>query len=124
LQTNSYFAHVQNVLLGLLTDLSSSIQEIGLKILKVAMENEVKDRQFRAPDFNKTADSLVELLSEKYLWTPPPILSHLSFDEICQLVRSKSLEMTFSNITCHSKSVKRTVKLVTEASKSICGNDK
>ena len=52
--------------------------------------------------------------------TEPPITRKLSDEEIEELIKTKEMK-NFDRLPCHTQAVERCVKLVTEASSSVCG---
>jgi len=57
--------------------------------------------------------------------TEPPILKNFSEDHINELVvgNTEKLE-SFRKLPCHTQPVERCIKMVTEASKQVCGQTK
>ena len=51
----------------------------------------------------------------------PALLSEISNDELFQSIQAP---LNFPNFPCHSQSVERAVKLVTEAAFKVCGADR
>ena len=54
--------------------------------------------------------------------TEPPLTRGISSEEIDILIRTKG-QKEFPNLPCHTQAVERCVKLVTEASSLVCGDE-
>lgn len=54
--------------------------------------------------------------------TEPPLTCNLTDTGIDVLIKSKEKKI-FEQLPCHTQAVKRCVKLVTEASSSVCGSN-
>lgn len=55
--------------------------------------------------------------------TEPPLITKYSNEELLNLVSAGSSFLEFESLPCHTQAVERCVKLVTEASTSVCGPD-
>ena len=61
---------------------------------------------------------MYDLLNTDFVWSPPPILSTITLNEIEMAIQEVTVSSLFAGIPCHSQAVERTVKLVSESSKA------
>ncbi|KAF2895844.1 hypothetical protein ILUMI_10331 [Ignelater luminosus] len=115
IERNGFFAHPKNLLVSMLFDDRNHIRELALRrIIKARKaESSTKRRIFKPPKTNFSARDYTEII----VWhdcqvTPPPVLRHIFNEDLQVLAKDKSWEIDFP---CHTKSVERCVKLVTEA---------
>lgn len=103
------------------------VRELGLRRILKARKN-VKGktiRNFRVPTLDFTAIDYVDMIQ----WnacnvTPPPLLKNVTDEEIGELIKTgRPLMSDFNMFPCHTQTVERCVKLVTEASQSVCGTE-
>ena len=122
-QRNAFYAHPENLLFCMINDKSSVIRELGWRRIKKARElNKGKTvRMFHVPKLNFEATSYTDLISWQTVHiTEPPITRHVDDKELDILIQSKEKKQ-FPSFPCHTQAVERCVKLVTEASFSVCG---
>lgn len=122
IQRNSYFAHPENLLLGMLTDPQKHIRELAARrILKARNIKTNKLRIFKLPDINFNALSYIDLIDWQENVTEPPILKTIPDEDIQLLVEQKGEgEIILLRLPCHTQAVERAVKTVTEASNTLC----
>lgn len=124
IQRNGFFGHPENVLLAMIADERVKVRELGLRrILKARSEaTSCRDiRIFKLPNFNFDAKDYIDMIPwQECTVTEPPILSGLCDDELKDYIRSNEIPK-LEKYPCHTQSVERCVKLVTEASASVCG---
>jgi hypothetical protein len=128
IQRNAYWAHQENVLLAMFADEDQENRMCAVSIIKRIRQNTVSAtskskqqvREFRPPQVNDSAVSLQDLLPPaKECSFEPPLTMLLSNEELDKIV-----DVRFTvDIPCHSQAVERSVKMVTEASKSVYGFD-
>ena len=125
IQRNGYFAHPENVLLSMLTDAREEIRELAQRrILKAKSEESYAIRKFEIPKLNFDAKDYIDLINwMDVIITVPPVFRYLSKEDITLLVTSDSKEVNFADFPCHTQAVERCVKLVTEASAEVCGEN-
>lgn len=123
IQRNAFFAHPENVLLGMMNDDRSHIRELAWRRTKRAREQRKGQsiRIFKIPVLNFDAKDYTDIIN----WhdmniTEPPLTYNLSDKDIDDLIESKQKKV-FANLPCHTQAVERVVKLVTKASSSVCG---
>lgn len=131
---NAFFAHPENLLLSILSDDDEKIRYHGWnKILSIRNKNSdtTQIRQFKIPKLNFDANHYTELIDwENQAASVPPILRNFGFGENdARILAKKKLcdhELGFNimEIPCHTQSVERCVKAVTEASGSVCGEER
>ncbi|GBP46966.1 hypothetical protein EVAR_30998_1 [Eumeta japonica] len=124
IQRNSFFAHPENILLAMLQDDESHIRELGLRrVLKARKEFKGKKvREFQLPNLKIDASNYYDLIdwsNEKI--TEPPMTMKYSDAEISSVISSGDKLFEIEKYLCHTQAVERCVKLVIEASSSVCG---
>ena len=124
MQRNAFFAHPENLLLCMINDESSNIRQLGWKQIKKAREQSKRKtiRTFQILDLNFEAELYFDMINwQNVNLTEPPITRSISDKEINYLISSK--EKSFPHLPCHTQAVERCVKLVTEASSLVCGQN-
>lgn len=123
IQRNGFFAHSENILLAMLQDERRRIRELALRRILRAREKKhnFNIRIFEVPKLNFDAEEYFSLInwSDECL-SEPPITQNLKDDEIKDMIKTGSI-MKIPNFPCHSQAVERHIKLVTDASVSVCG---
>lgn len=127
-QRNAFFCHPENMMLAMIMDERPHIREIGYRrILKSRNEPSAKGyvRDFKIPSINFSANDYTELIDWSMCkLTPPPLLSKMPTEYIDSLLKDKILpEFNYLKFPCHTQSVERCVKLVTEAAEKVCGHE-
>lgn len=135
IQRNGYFAHPENMLLAFLTDERHEIRQLGLRRILKARINENDPqivREFKVPPMSFGAEDYTNLISwQKVNITEPPLTKGLTDDQIRHCIQciSETGEMgsdwfvDFPKFPCHTQAVERMVKLVTEASAAVIGEE-
>lgn len=127
IQRNGYFGNPENILIAMLTDDRYFIRELGLhRIMAARARKSIGLRKFTIPDFNFEAEDYHELIDWKN-WekTEPPLTMGISDEALKQMVLDGVPAEVFDfQFPCHTQSVERIVKLVTEASAAVCGKTK
>lgn len=115
-----FFAHPENLHVSMLFDDRYHIRELALRSIIKAREAEstTKHRIFKPPKINFSATDYTDII----VWnecrvTAPPVLRHISNDDLQIMAKDKNLNIV--DFPCHTQSVERCVKLVTEASQSV-----
>ena len=122
---NAYFAHPENILLAMITDHQPHIRELGLRrIMKArAAKPNIRTRRFKVPtNLNFNAGEYYEVIDcSELAITEPPVVNAMTDTELWQFIRmDETPTILFPKFPCHTQAVERLVKVVTEASKSIC----
>ncbi|KAB0805378.1 hypothetical protein PPYR_02348 [Photinus pyralis] len=130
---NSYFAHPENILLGMLGDTREHIRELAVRRILKARRSNIQQfpRQFEVPNsLNINASCYTDLIDWSWgtlVINEPPLTIGLSEAVLLNdFVKNPGTSMRFSEIKsypCHTQAVERAVKIVTEASGTVCGSD-
>lgn len=106
----------------MLTDDRPAIRILALRrILKTRdqSQNSINVRKFQVPEINFEADEYYEMIPyANYLHNEPPLTKSISVEELKSYIESNE-NLTFPNYPCHSQSVERCVRLVTEAAAAV-----
>ena len=125
LSRNAYFAHVEHVLTSALADNDQKVRSFAVK--KILEREPIPDdrqeiRRFVMPKVNFQSKHYMDLVnwnsSDIYI---PPVIQFLAVNEIKSIVEAP---YRFPDIPCHSQSVERCVKLVSEASSQVADYEK
>ena len=146
LQRNSFFVHLANALLSMLSDTSSDVRKAAvyrIQCLRAIMEpvNQSKINMQKSEDKNDSSDTIPTPTIRKFLlpqvnlqarsyhkmtnvnttnMTEPPLL-RLFPDQKIEEITTTPLKL---HHPCHNQAVKRHIKNVGEASLSVCGFEK
>lgn len=125
IQRNAFFAHPENVLLAMLADDRKYIRELALRrVLKSRVSrNDNQIRDFKVPKLNFAATDYTELIdwqSEEV--TEPPLTKSISEAVLRNMIVNIPETIEILSFPCHTQAVERHIKMVTEASTSVCGN--
>ena len=124
IQRNGFFGHPENVLLAMISDERVKVRELGLRHILKARSEAASSRDiriFQIPNFKFDAKDYIDIIPwQECSVTEPPILSRLSDEDLKDFIKSNDIPK-FEKSPCHTQSVERCVKLVTEASASVCG---
>lgn len=124
IQRNAYFAHPENLLLSMLSDENKTVRELAARRILQARSSphtEKVPRVFEVPQINFDANNYIDLIYWQQQFFDPPILRHISNQEINEVIESQGDEnLIFLKLPCHTQAVERSVKIVTEASMSLC----
>lgn len=127
---NAFFAHPEHIAVAKVNDDREDVRLEGWKSILNArskVDDNVSIRKFKVPEVNFNCDDYLELTADDTIEADPPILKDIAINEenIEFLASKKILEHEFGvfikNIPLHTQSVERTVKMVTESSKKVCG---
>src|SRR6218665_338321 len=126
IQCNGFFGHPENILLGMISDTRKHICALGLRrILKSRNDSHPENGvgAFVIPELNFAASDYIDLIDWQNLSiTEPPVLSTLSRTDLEEIIASDCVPVfQFPKFPCHTQSVERSVKLVTEASAAEVG---
>ncbi|KAK0069476.1 hypothetical protein Bpfe_000653 [Biomphalaria pfeifferi] len=112
----------------MLTDEKSEIRELALRrIMKSRKQKRTSSvRSFRVPLINFEATSYIDMIDwQKTPITEPPIVMDIDDDTFLTMIREEDTpRLDFARYPCHTQSVERHIKLVTEASQVVCGPEK
>ncbi|GBM88836.1 hypothetical protein AVEN_121326-1 [Araneus ventricosus] len=121
IQRNAFFEDTENVLLEMLVDEREHIRELVYRRILKARQTVPKKktvRDFVPPKINFQASDYIEIINcNSCVVYPPPMLRDLSEDDIKSLINSDTMPIReIQKFPCHTQSVERCVKLVTESS--------
>ena len=105
---------------------SAIIRELGLRPILKAKEcaEETIPRTFKLPKLIFSATSYYSMINWQTIQvTEPPATKKISAEDITTLINTKELPKIIPNFPCHTQAVERLIKLVTEASTSVVGNE-
>ncbi|ESO06494.1 hypothetical protein HELRODRAFT_160670 [Helobdella robusta] len=120
IERNAFYAHPENLLVSMLFDDRDYIRELACRrIIKARnTDNGFKQRIFKTPKLNFSAKDYTEIISwQECQVTLPPVLRDVTNDKLKKMAKDGSLKIV--DFPCHTQSVERYVKLVTEASQSV-----
>ncbi|ESN95353.1 hypothetical protein HELRODRAFT_179421 [Helobdella robusta] len=120
IERNAFYAHPENLLVSMLFDDRDYIWELACRrIIKARnTDNGFKQRIFKTPKLNFSAKDYTEIISwQERQVTVPPVLRDVTNDELEKMAKDGSLKIV--DFPCHTQSVERCVKLLTEASQSV-----
>jgi len=126
IQHNTYFAHPLNLLLAIMTNHRPHIRELGLqRVMKTRAANHIGQiGRFKVPKKLKIdASEYFDMINLAVCpISEPPVTKALTYAELRELI---TMEMTtnvsFLKFPCHTQTVERCVKVVTEAAKTVYG---
>ena len=125
IQRNAFFSHPENLLLAMLTDEKPAMRELAMRrILKARKQPSTnKVRSFSVPVLNFEATSYLEMIDWQTIpVTEPPVTREIDDNTLLRLIREDDTPvLEFARYPCHTQAVERHIKLVTEASASVCG---
>ena len=128
MQRNAFFAHPENVLVGMLGDEDINLRRIAVNMIvnfrskarEAAAKGETSRanclRKFQIPKIYPTAKAInkfIELNVDTLL--EPPLTMGIADEELQEFITTPLL----TRLPCHNQAVERHVKLVTEASASV-----
>lgn len=130
LSRNAYLAHPENVMLALLNDDDMEVRQNGwLNVFNARnISNDQTLRIFKVPKLNFDCTDYKDLVTIDS--TDPPLLRSIEVNaENIEFLSSKPLldhdiGVELAKIPLHTQAVERCVKVVTEAAKSVCGEEK
>lgn len=129
-----FLAHPENIMIAILNDKNEQVRYRGWKkLLEVRKSDEPNERVriFNLPTSNFNANNYTEMIDwENITETILPILKKMDFgSNNAKFLAQKKLsdyELPFDlmKLPCHTQSVERCVKIVTEASLAVCGEER
>ena len=131
-QHNAYFAHPENLLCTMLTDDDVGVRKEAVeKVLAIRASKINKPRSriargirfFKPPPLkwdNTSYTNMIDWSAKEVTMTEPPVIRTFTDDEIKSALTSP---LSLPGYPCHTTSVERCVKLVTEASMQVYGEE-
>ena len=129
IQRNCYFGHHENILLSMIFDNKQAIRLLGWqRIKKARTSNSVRSsiRAFRLPEINFNAESYIDMVKwQDIVYTEPPLTTVFSDHQINQFCSTAALpDDKWTEVPCDTQAVERHIKLVSEASATVCGKER
>src|SRR6218665_3895856 len=131
IQRNGYYGHSENILLCMLSDERPHIRELAFRRIlgarmEIASNSTTTVRQFRVPKLNFEAEDYTELVDWQSIdRCSPPVMKGMSDSEIITFVESRATDkVDYPRFPCHTKGAERCIKLVTQASAAVCGEER
>lgn len=127
IKRNAWFSHPENLLLSMISDPDADKRQLGWRrILKArtTLRRTNAVREFSVPlEIRLDAPSYVEVIDwSNCKLTEPPLTKHISTEVLRENIRSSAFaNEDLKDFPCHTQSVERMVKLVTEAASAVCG---
>jgi len=128
---NGYYGHSENILLCMLSDERPHIRELAFRRIMAARKETESNatttvRRFRVPEMNFEADDYTELVDWQSIdRSSPPVMKDLSDSEIITFVKNKATDkVDYPRFPCHTQGTERCIKLVTQASAAVCGEER
>ena len=125
IQRNAYFAHPENILLGMVFDEVEETRRFAWDMIIKAKYSPRQQyrREFHIPKLEFNATEFEKIIDwDSVHITVPPLLEYLTLDELEDNSRNclKLEEEDIKLIPCHTQAVERCVQLVTSASATTC----
>ena len=130
IQRNAYFAEPSIMLTSMLEDTQEEIRQFGVNLIENSRQKPPRPpkrkvlkgiRKHEVPPLNWEAKTWKDLIDWKSItvWEPR-IFQKISLEQIQDAVQTPII---FPKYPCHSQTVERTVKLVTECSSAVYGEE-
>ena len=122
IQRNSYWCHPEAVLLAMMCDLRKDVREQAVAVVKKCrQEANNKLRVYELPIVNFSATTYYNMFDwNTTTCTEPPLSAGLTEDELNAVVNEP---MTIKYYPIHTQSVERAVRLVSQASMEVLGQE-
>ncbi|GBM59036.1 hypothetical protein AVEN_7417-1 [Araneus ventricosus] len=111
----------------MLHDSRKHIRELAVRRILGAREKKTKKsgglRFFKLPKLNFEADDYIDLIDySNCVVTEPPTNMHIRDKDLKEMCKEEQfIVLTFEEFPCHTQSVERCVKLISEAAMKVCG---
>ena len=108
----------------MICDERSHIRELGWRrVLKARSNNQEEIRTFKVPPIKYSSEDYIDLIDWGALetFTEPPLTKRLSESQLKSFINTNALWDDIPKIPCHTQSVERHIKLVTQAGEKVCG---
>ena len=124
MNNNNFFAHPENILLTAVGDMNEDNRRYGIENIIAAREKldphgcNIRTFEKKNIALNFSAASYLDIIDwTKCDVTPPPLLSHISIEDLIY-----SRPIVLDQITCHSQAVERAIKDISAASSKVYGH--
>ncbi|GBL62145.1 hypothetical protein AVEN_225590-1 [Araneus ventricosus] len=125
---NAFMAHPGNLLLNMLVEERRRIRELAVRRIIKARESSSTVERLRlvVSKLNFKANQYIDMIDWlKCDVTEPPITDDLTVEELKSIAENASIkDLEIFKFPCHTKTVERCVKLMTEAASTVCGSHK
>ena len=130
---NAFFLHPENLLISMLTDERQHVRELAARRIIKARNSptnlkphKASVRIFRPPEIVYDAEEYIDSIKwHTILITSPPVLRKVPNSVFESMIRDGVCpKWDFVKFPCHSQAVERCVKVVTEASAHVCGQER
>ena len=126
IERNAFFSHPENVIYSMIHDENITIRKLGWRKILKAREQENFPRNpvrvFELPKLIKNCESYYSMIEWPKYYAEPPLTRSIPLDIIRNGVETGSIEVQLpTDIPCHTQSVERHKKLVSEDSRKVCG---
>ncbi|GBL82439.1 hypothetical protein AVEN_252575-1 [Araneus ventricosus] len=123
---NAYFAHPEHLLLAILHDSRKHIRELAVRRILDARDKKTNNsgglRFLKLPKLNFEAADYIDLIDfSNCVVTEPPLTVHIKDKDLREMYEEQFPVLTFEKFPCHTQSVERCVKLISEAAMNVSG---
>lgn len=122
-ERNCYFAHPENVLLAMLTDVNINIREKAAKSILESRKNAKSNepRKFRRPKLNLASRHYYDL--SDITMVEPPFTQEMTSDQVLSCIENEQnyVRAKSQHIPCHTQAVERLIQLVSHTSTAVIG---
>ncbi|GBM27211.1 hypothetical protein AVEN_202100-1 [Araneus ventricosus] len=124
---NAYFVHPEHLLLTMLHDSRKHIRELVVRCILGARDKKTKNsgglRFFKLPKLNFEVADYIDLIDwSNCVVTEPPLKMHIKDKDLKEMCKEEQFPaLNFEEFPCHTQSVERCVKLISEAEMKVCG---
>jgi hypothetical protein len=127
LQRNAYFAHPESILLCMISDSRPHVRELAWRRIKncraVAKNSPTINRTFKIPKLVVDCSDYINLIQWQCVQvTEPPITMKLSDSELDGFIADKTM-FEFEKYPLHTQAVERAIKVVSDVSSHVCGQE-
>ena len=126
IQRNSFFAHQENLLIAMMCDDRDCIRELAARrILQARARNSEEQtiQLFESPKINFEAEDYIDMIAwNEVKMLEPPLTQSVESADLLECIKIKNIpKIQFIKYPNHTQAVERNIKIVTEASSSVCG---
>ncbi|CAH0562813.1 unnamed protein product [Brassicogethes aeneus] len=123
---NAYFGHPENILIAMMTDERQHIRQLAVKKILKIRKNLIQSesiRIFKIPKLNFSADDYIDLIDwSQTNISEPPLTMSMTEDDLNKLLQTGE-KFQLDKFPCHTQAVERMVKIITDASTTVCGQE-
>ncbi|GBL91680.1 hypothetical protein AVEN_108312-1 [Araneus ventricosus] len=111
----------------MLQDSRKHIRELAVRRILGAREKKTRNsgglRLFKLPKLNFEAIDYIDLMHwSNCVVTEPPLTMHIKDEDLKEMCKEEQFPvLTFEEYLCHTQSVERCFKLISEAAMKVCG---